>query len=226
MRIVVLTTETTHHAHFVSAIKPGLVLCETAHARAPYPTMHPFESERYKYERKSWFGGADKKLADFAPVETFENINDAAWRLGEFRPDVAICFGTRLLKPPIISACKDFLNLHGGDPQAYRGLDTHLWAIWHRDFQKLETCLHAINESIDDGGIVSMLPVPIRRGMKLHEFRRANTELCVDLVKNILAKGEIRPNAQRTKGRYYGAMPSELKAQCVTRFEKWTTQLA
>jgi methionyl-tRNA formyltransferase len=224
--IAVLTTETPHHAYFVSALKPDIVFCETGANTAAYATAHDFENARDKYERQVWFDGADKSLGDFSTVERFEDIGDAATRLKACDPDLAICFGTRRLKPPILTACGDFLNLHGGDPQEYRGLDTHLWAIWHRDFDGLKTCLHRVNPVLDDGEVVALAAIPLSDGMKLHQLRKANTEVCIELVQSVLARGVVESRPQRKKGRYYGAMPSVLKEVCVKRFERWTTQRA
>ena len=72
-------------------------------------------------------------------------------------------------------------NLHGGDPQRYRGLDTHLWAIYHKDFGGLVTTLHILPK-LDDGDIVSMGTLPVSKDMPLYALRKVNTEVCVNLV--------------------------------------------
>ncbi|WP_377806343.1 hypothetical protein ABNQ38_06625 (plasmid) [Azospirillum sp. A29] len=100
--------------------------------------------------------------------------------------------------PPLLSLCPGaFLNLHGGDPEDCRGFDTHLWAIYHGDFAALATTLHHVSPDLDAGDIVATLPLPLHRGMGLHQLRRSNTEICVRLVQEALAghgsTGSSRP---------------------------------
>ena len=45
-------------------------------------------------------------------------------------------------------------NLHGGDPEKYRGLDSHYWSIYHNDFKSLITTLHKVRPILDTGEIV------------------------------------------------------------------------
>ena len=79
-----------------------------------------------------------------------------------------------------------------GDPRQYRGLDTHLWAIYHGDFGGLVTCLHHVDLQLDTGDIVDCRPVPIARDMELHELRAANTRVCVELIRSALASGKLK----------------------------------
>ena len=37
--------------------------------------------------------------------------------------------------------------------EKYRGLDSHLGALWHRDYSELKTCLHQLSDTLDDGDI-------------------------------------------------------------------------
>ena len=131
-------------------------------------------------------------------------------------PDIIIVFGTSRLRKGVIDVLPNAIyNLHGGDPQHYRGLDSHLWAIYHRDFDGLETTLHQLNGELDDGAIVAKRSLQITKGMKLHELRSANTEACVELVTDALhfysKTGRIDSCTQKKKGRYYSFMPAVLK---------------
>lgn len=208
--------------------------CETAAApEAPFPTRHAFEAERDRYERDSWFGGVPTRIDQIAPTQTFGRLNDenAVRALAAYAPDVILVFGTCVLKPPMISIRPDrILNLHGGDPERYRGLDTHLWAIYHREFCGLVTTLHRLDAGVDTGDIVLQKAVTLTPGMGIHALRRANTETCVDLatsaIEMIRRTGEVAARPQRTTGRYYSAMPSALKDVCKTRFESYTAMLS
>jgi methionyl-tRNA formyltransferase len=229
MRIAVLTTETLHHAHFVRELASRghdvLALIETEGVVPPYETGHPFEAARDEHERAVWFGGRPGRVADFAESRTASDINGAepVATLRGFTPDLAVCFGTRRLKADLIGASGDRLvNLHGGDPEKYRGLDTHLWAVWHRDFVGLQTCLHRVDDRLDTGEIVQCLPVQLAPGSGLHQLRQANTETCLRLtelaIAQIEAHGAVQSRPQKEEGRYYSFMPAALKEICVKRF--------
>src|SRR5262249_48677632 len=160
------------------------------------------------------------------------NMNDASAvaALSELAPEAVLVFGTGWLRAPVIAVQpRLMLNLHGGDPEEYRGIDSHLWAIYHRDFPALVTTLHRVAPDLDDGEVVLQAPVPLRRNMGLHELRQANTVVCADLALSALAtvaaRGDVPSRSQRRKGRYYSFMPSALKEICIRRFASYTAQV-
>jgi methionyl-tRNA formyltransferase len=236
MKIALLTTQTPHHAFFVREIAARFeavhVFAERRSLKAPFETSHPFETERDSFERDCWFEGADPQLDVFAPVTTFDTMNgvDAIRALANWRADIAIVFGTGRLSVAVLeNGPQCFLNLHGGDPEEYRGLDTHLWAIYHGDFDGLVTTLHTLNPAIDDGDICLQEDVRLSAGMALRALRRANTETCVRLTLAALAafreQGAVPTRKQRRKGRYYSFMPSPLKDICRRKFNNYTKAL-
>lgn len=236
MRVVILTTDTPHHAFFAREVASRFaetrVLCETKTLHPPFETAHPFEWLRDQYERRAWFAEERVGVADFAPTESVSDLNDPAATslLSRLAPDAIIVFGTGRLKPPVLTVQPRLtLNLHGGDPEEYRGLDSHLWAIYHRDFSALVTTLHRVTPDLDSGDIVSQAPVPLRRSMSLYELRRANTEICLELtlaaLNTIMADGDVPSRPQRRKGRYYSFMPAPLKEICRAAFESYTARI-
>lgn len=237
MKIAVLTTETSHHTFFVKALREAfgdiVVFCETGSgASAPFATSHPFEALRDDYEAHRWFDGKRLRLADVARTRPVSNMNspEAIAALNDERPDIAIVFGTGVLKPATIAACpRLLLNLHGGDPELYRGLDTHLWAIYHGDFAGLVTTLHFVDAGLDTGAIVLQGAIPLHAGMPLHALRASNTEVCLKLslaALDMVARfGDVVSRPQRAKGRYYSAMPADLKSVCERRFAAHTGKL-
>ena len=235
MRLVILTTQTPHHAYFVREIQARypitLVLAETRTLRAPFETAHPFETERDDYELRVWFDGTDPGLADMVETEYFETVNgdDGLDRLRGVKPDMVVVFGTGRLSNEVVATCPNgMVNLHGGNPEDYRGLDTPLWAVYHEDFDGLVSTLHRVSPELDSGDIVGQRALTLTRGMKLSELRRINTEACVALTGDALddfGRGALKSTPQTRKGRYYSFMPSELKNLCVRKFEKYTGDL-
>lgn len=230
MNVVLLTTDTTHHLAYAHALHQAYplraIFLELKQATHPFPTHHPFEDLRDAHERATMlhgFGGGFKDLAETRFVESM-NDRDAVAQLRRAAPDVALVFGTGRLRPEVLAVPRVALNLHGGDPERYRGLDSHLWALYHDDWTGLVTTLHHMDAELDTGDIVGQQSLVLPPGTRLHHLRGINTRACIDLSLRALATlagGEplaARPQARR--GRYYSAMPAVLKDVVLARFER------
>lgn len=235
MRVALLTTDTTHHAYYAWRLREHVELAATfleqEQASAPFDTAHPFERERDDYERETLLAECDAPIAELAPCHSVPTMNDPGARseLERVDPDLVVVFGTGMLGRELIEGVRaPLLNLHGGNPEEYRGLDTHLWAIYHGDFQNLVTTLHEVDAELDTGAIVAQGKLEFERGAGIHELRSVNTRLCVDLSLLAVAAYErldrVPARPQLRRGRYYSWMPAALKQRCVERFERWTTQ--
>jgi methionyl-tRNA formyltransferase len=236
VRTVLLTTDTPHHLYWAWCLQEAVgltgIVVETGLPTFPFETAHPFERERDNYETAELLSGAPTSLSAVAPVIQTPNINlaDVIQEIHKLRADVIIVFGTGLLQPTVAAipafAC---LNLHGGNPEAYRGLDSHLWAVYHRDFANLVTTLHFVSPELDTGDVVFSTTLRTTPGMQLHQLRAVNTRACVEmslLALTALARGLALPRrSQQARGRYYSAMPSVLKHQCVQRFARYAAGL-
>ena len=144
VNLCVLTTETPHHAYFVKSLRekfPGTrVFCETGISRQPASRLCGFEKQRDEWEWAKWFKGEKTPISVLAPTENFPTLNssEAIGCLRAARPDIILVFGTGILQEPILQIRpRGTFNLHGGNPEEYRGLDTHLWAIFERKFNDL-----------------------------------------------------------------------------------------
>jgi hypothetical protein len=231
-RLAVLTTDTAHHRYFVEALAPrcevaGILVEEAASAPPPFAVAHPSDDERDAYERDVLLGGRAAPLEATAPVLAVASVNDgdAVRWLGEQDCDVVVAFGVGLIGAAAIAAVRgELLNLHGGNPEEYRGLDTLLWAVYHRDFANLMTSLHVVAPELDTGDIVGQAAIPLQSGMPIAQLRARNTEVCVDLVSGALATltatGRLPRRPQLRRGRYYSAMPAVLKDTCVRQFDR------
>jgi len=235
-RIVLLTTDTPHHIYYAGELKKrfGLdgIVIETRALKAPFATRHPFEDERDHFEKSALLNGGPRTLESLAESFSSESVNDeksVAW-LHRIKPEFIFVFGTGKVGPSVIQSAQRYcLNLHGGDPEHYRGLDSHLWTIYHKDFDRLMTTLHCVDATLDTGDIVAQARVPLGNTLKLYGLRAANTRLCVQLSLRALEIyqdiGSIPRRRQIQKGRYYSFMPSDLKSECVKTFERFVETL-
>lgn len=230
-KVAVLTTQTTHHAFFVRELarmdRLAGVVIEQPPPPPSFTTHHPFEDKRTEFEREELLGGKDLALTGFGPHVEVSSVNapETIGFLRDCKPDLIVDFGTGIVREELIGLLPDaIVNLHGGDPEEYRGLDSHLWAIYHRDQMGLTTTLHRLSAEVDAGDIVLESRLPVRPGMQLHQLRAVNAAVCVELTMAAVgsweAQGRLPSRPQRKKGRYYSYMPTALKELCVSRFER------
>ncbi len=228
MKIAILTTDTLHHVYFIQKIhekhKDICIIEEKNILRPEFDVFHPFERGRDYYEEDYFFGGKDKSILDLVSecdldkpgilYHSVDNINEGEGYLRSYKPDVIIVFGTSRIKKGIIDICSEaIVNLHGGDPESYRGLDSNLWAIYHDDFN-CKVTLHDINEKFDDGDIISKDFVYIKKDMKLYEIRAEITMICIAMALEVIhefSKGSEFFNLipQLKKGEVYHVKKNE-----------------
>ena len=236
MRVIILTTETPHHLYFVKKVSTVFNITgigvEQQLLKAPFQTHHSFEDERERYEVTELLQEKRMRFKDYSETKAFDNINDEGCIqfVADLKPDVIVTFGTGLIRKSLIHLCPDgFINLHGGDPEYYRGLDTHMWAIYHWEFEQLIVTLHRLNPSLDDGEIIQQAQIRLDKNSKIAKLRVENTKLCVQLTLSALSTfnqlGSFISKPQQRKGRYYSFMPTDLKEVCVKNFEQYKQKL-
>jgi len=237
MRVVFLTTGSLRRRYVVRELQRDFeiarVFIETRVAKPPFPTGHAIDGAARDYERQAFFGGGAPSFGDLAEVQAFERLNnpEAVKAIAAARPDVLVVYGTGRIGKEVIFLCpRGSLNLHGGDPEAYRGLDCPLWTVYHKDFPALVETLMRLSPELDNGDIVAKLSVPVAPGMALHELRKSGTETVVRLLRRALGEfavdGEFPCVKQSRKGRYYSHMPAVMKDLCVRYFSDYTATLA
>lgn len=236
MKIAILTTETTHHAYYVKSLQAIVdeitVFIEDKNISFPFDTKHDYEIDQVNYERELWFNGENLQLSNFSKTHTVKSINElsVSEHFSNEKYDAVFVFGTGKIQKSLIHLLPQHTyNLHGGDPERYRGLDTHLWSIYHNDFDALITTLHKLDADLDTGDIVCKSKVEIHKDMAIHQLRAMNTEVCVILTKVAIDRlkdsGKMIATKQRKTGRYYSAMPSCLKEVCMKKFQKYCNSL-
>ena len=231
MKALILTTNTPHHNFYIRKLideVDGLsVIYEQKSVTAPYEVKHEFEDERDKHERDLWGKSSmPLSLSDVDSLAYFSSINhtDVLKYLANLQADVCVVFGTRKINRDVLNLLPDRkFNLHGGDPNWYRGLDSHLWALWHNDALGLATTLHELNDELDDGRIFKIRQLDVKKISALYQLRAQNTQICVDLTlelfETLKQKNVIQLSEQTQIGRNYSFMPSVLKEIVVRKFD-------
>lgn len=240
MKVSILTTETIHHTFFVRGlIENGYdvsVFCEKKRKIAFSSFLvQSFELKKKKfdalqedYEVKRWFNGNRVNLKDICEITNLDDINSSSSirLIQKSNPNLIIVFGTGKIKRELINLFNNNIyNLHGGDPEKYRGLDSHYWAIYHKDYGSLKTSLHKILPKLDTGDIYKTEKIKLWNNMSLFQLRSSNTELCLELslelINNYQTNNKIKCFKQKSLGRYYSIMPESLKFQVNRNFRDY-----
>ena len=76
---------------------------------------------------------------------------------------------------------------------------------------------------MDAGNIICKKKLPLSNISDLYKLRALNTKICCELVNDLLDQikkdGLISQYKQKKIGRYYSAMPSSLKSDCIKKFK-------
>lgn len=234
MKILILTTNTYHHLFFTKEIKKKYknlsVILEKKINRYPFSTNHQIINKIKKFEKNFFFKNKDEKFSN--KIET-NNINDANCikHIKQIKPNIIISFGIGLMKSKFLNNFRDLkiVNLHGGDLHHYRGLDSHMWSIYHNDFKSLITTLHYAQKKIDSGNIIFTKKILINNKTKFVSIRSLNTINCIQIVIKFLRLVELRKKIKTTKnyslGRYYSAIPKVLISRCITNYQKYIKKI-
>ena len=213
--IALLTTKTIHHIYFENQIfkkyKNLINISETTFIKPNFKTSIIFEKKREYFEKKVWF--KNKKVNFKSRGFSVKNINSTKVLniLKKNKVKFIIVFGTRKIDKKIIKMYNNkIFNLHGGNPEEFRGLDSHYWSIYHNNFN-LYSCLHKLNYKLDDGDIIFLEKIKLSKKIKIFQLRLQNTICCIKMVLkliNLIKKNyKIRSYKQNKIGRYYSFMP-------------------
>lgn len=235
MRVLLLTTDTVHHKYFAVGLADS---GHRVHTVLESPSSQndafssPFRRSQTEFEESQWSSAALFAWSNIGPVRAVESLNSQAGvdAMTSASVDVAVTFGTSRLTPASLSSLPAFRwNLHGGDPRRYRGLDSHLWAVYHGDFDALVTTLHWLVPALDRGPIVAGRGIDVSGVPELHMLRAANTDLALSLTLGSLAHlesvGDVSQLDQDQVGRYYSGFPSSLMPGIVKKFKSFRREI-
>lgn len=168
----------------------------------------------------------------FAPVTYVQNPNEpaAADALGRPGCDVLVEVGTTILKPHILAIPRvAAFNVHGGNTEDYRGYDSRLWAIYHRDFANVLTTLHLLDAHVDTGPIVSQTAITLTHDTAITDLALLAMDGALDMTVSALLglqkRGRLTVRDQLRRGRYYTWMPAVLKDEAVRLFDAHSARL-
>lgn len=98
------------------------------------------------------------------PWVTVENHNDstAAEALKGMRPDIAVLYGTRIIKQDILAIpAKGTLNIHSSLLPKFRGGKAEFWILFKKQPESFGITVHWVEPKLDAGPIVLQERIPV-----------------------------------------------------------------
>ena len=126
--------------------------------------------ERKRCEKK-YFGDQDYPKCNLLEVNESElNSEKAKNFIDEIRPDLALIFGTGMVREPIISSLpENTINLHLGLSPRYRGSATLFWPFYFLEPNYAGITFHYITDEPDAGDIIHQLTPQLEIGDGIHD---------------------------------------------------------
>jgi len=232
LKVLILTTKSNHHLYFLHQLSLDtrlniLSIFEKKTNQFNFKTKHLLDDLRKSYEnsillKKKFKYSLLKQKKEVWDINSKSSIN----LIKKFNPKIIISYGIGKIKDKFLKNFqKKTFNLHGGDPEYYRGLDSFLWAIYHKDFNKFYVTLHKVNNTFDSGAIVYKKKLTFNKKTNIFNLRLLSTDICLFLSKKIIKhfyfKKKYEVKSQKIKGRYYSAIPSVLKNICINNFHNY-----
>ena len=114
---------------------------------------------------------------------------------------------------------KPIINAHPGIIPLTRGLDSFKWAIYNND--PIGNTLHLIDQQVDKGEILAIIPTPIFRSDSLETLARRHYEYEIEMLANVLDFIDKRVMPTEKEKPATMRMNYELEAEVVSNFECW-----
>ena len=225
MRVLILSTPTKHHTYFINKVAELHNICGIIYERKilkkDYPTGPFYDNLADKFEDKFFENEVPNDLSDDLKKKIVEvhSVNNKHLQkyIKSMSPDLIITFGTGIVKPYIFNTAKwGTINIHRGQIDKYRGLDSDLWAIKNKDFDNIGVAIHYVDEDLDTCDVLSKGKVLLSNVEEIYHLRYHTTILATNMMLNVLEKfqyenGKIEGEKQTEFGEYYTAMSLEEK---------------
>ena len=156
MKILVLTSTCLRHKFFAKSI---IKKCQ----EIGYEVSCVFESKEYDTLNSEYkelcFYDEDLEIDDqhvlLTCVQGKINSRKVIDSINQYSPDVGLVFGTSILKKNVFELpANGCYNIHTGLVQYYRGVDSVVWPLVHKEYEKIGFTIHKVSAGIDDGQVV------------------------------------------------------------------------
>jgi len=94
-----------------------------------------------------------------------DNVNneEVSSLLQRISPDLLVVWGSKILKPHIISTAKKSINLHMGYCPDYRGAIANQFAVLDKQHHLIGATIHYLDQKVDTGDILKVIGADISK---------------------------------------------------------------
>jgi len=178
----------------------------------------------YEFEKRRFFSGRTPGLDPSIPIEYVHSFNDSAAlaRVAEEEPDIAIVFGTEILRGAILDTARiAMLNIHRAIVPHYRGGGHPFWAFYHGDFDNIGTTVHVCVNQLDGGDIVGQGHYALSAYDRVFMLRYHTTMIALGILRRVIPRlidGTIEYTRQTPGGKTWRARDLTIWKQIVARW--------
>ena len=219
-KIIFIGTDTLHRRFFLSEISKVYdikkIFFEEYKIIPSFDIKSKFDLDEKTFESNNFIIKGFEHLKD--KIERVQRGHDQLVKdyIKNEKIDLAIIFGAAKLKSEVIDLLKDYaLNIHRGIAEEYRGLDSNLWAVYHKDFNNIGVTLHKAIDILDKGDIYMQKQLIYPNNIKVYKMRYYETILAKEMILKFLSyynnNNNVKFMKQCKEGRYYSFMPNCLK---------------
>tara|TARA_Y100000768_G_C23948257_1_gene668766 strand:+ start:645 stop:1346 length:702 start_codon:yes stop_codon:yes gene_type:complete len=224
--IIILTTNTLHHNFFINELSKKYKLTIIYERIYKSKNISHFEKKTNEFEKKVLGKNKILNLSNELKLLKTDSINEnkvISYLEGK-KNKLILSFGVKKISSKILNISGKYIfNFHGGDVNEYRGLDSHLWAIYNNNFRSLVVTLHKVDKDLDTGRIYAKKKLQLNHALKIHNLRYETTKICISLgdklINKYLKNKKINLKQKHHPGKYYSKMPYFLHDQVYNNFK-------
>lgn len=222
LKVALIGTDTLHRRFMInSLIDAGIdvrqCIFETNTLSAKFPVDPKWKDQEQADLAAAFADRTGNDLDRVGAVTYVETLNAAAAidELEQGDADFVVVSGAGWIKGDLLKAINGkSLNVHMGKAEAYRGLDSNLWALYHRDYANLGVTLHVLSDDLDTGDIYRYADLSLPDQMPIWMLRYYESASAVEMILDVLAEvaaGTPKTRKQQAVGRYYSFIPAVIK---------------
>ena len=146
-------------------------------------------------------------------VLMISNINKSTHLLKSLAPDYILVVGSRIIKKKVIGRYRNrIINFHTGYLPNYRGPYSEFWAMYEKQYSKIGTTIHLLDEGIDTGDIMDISKISINNGDTPETAHiknvREGAKTLAKVIKNLTGK-ELKGRSQVHSNAMYYSYPKD-----------------
>lgn len=222
LNVALIGTDTLHRRFMIKKLTEygiNLRMCvfQKNILRPKFNTNSSWVDKEINYLRQAFSKDVNLDIKDINGIHYVEELNsfEALEKVQSSDIDLFLVSGAGIIKGQLLNHIrKKALNVHLGNASQYRGLDTNLWAIYHRDYRNVGVTIHALQKTLDTGDIFNYSPLKLSKDIPIWMLRYHETKLAIKVLFEACQEkefGNLILKKQSSTGRYYSFMPSIIK---------------